>query len=257
MSVRLLRGCLSHGSDLQSASAAPTETDPVTTAESNGTRDHEKYVLSHRPTSESSATLPGRGRRIGHTQKDGLNSLPDIPPIVPRKQARPGWVWLNSWVSRHDERPPSRRLSVPLLPSQTTHRDQTDGLHTASVLLRVDRSREVRWRGFGSAIGRPLMKLVIVLLTLINFGLLVPGVVQPIYSLDITSTVDAGIATVRRPGVPKNALHSWSGERTVRLGQLPRLVSDPLVQHHRPRVEGVHAARVDLHTRSNVCGSAW
>ena len=38
------------------------------------------------------------------------------------------------------------------------------------------------------------MKLVIVLLTLINFGLLVPGVVQPIYSLDITSTVDAGIA---------------------------------------------------------------
>ena len=38
------------------------------------------------------------------------------------------------------------------------------------------------------------MKLVIVLLTLINFGLLVPGVVQPIFSIDITSTVDAGIA---------------------------------------------------------------
>ena len=38
------------------------------------------------------------------------------------------------------------------------------------------------------------MKLVIVLLTLINFGLLIPGVVQPIYSIDITSTVDAGIA---------------------------------------------------------------
>ena len=38
------------------------------------------------------------------------------------------------------------------------------------------------------------MKLVIVLLTLINFGLLVPGVVQPIHSIDIASTVDAGIA---------------------------------------------------------------
>ena len=37
------------------------------------------------------------------------------------------------------------------------------------------------------------MKLVIVLLTLINFGLLVPGVVQPIFSIEITSTVDAGI----------------------------------------------------------------
>ena len=38
------------------------------------------------------------------------------------------------------------------------------------------------------------MKRVIVLLTLINFALLIPGVIQPIYSIDITSTVDAGIA---------------------------------------------------------------
>ena len=38
------------------------------------------------------------------------------------------------------------------------------------------------------------MKPVIVLLTLINFCLLIPGVVQPIYSIDITSTVDTGIA---------------------------------------------------------------
>ena len=38
------------------------------------------------------------------------------------------------------------------------------------------------------------MKRVILLLTLVNFGLLIPGVIQPIYSIDITSTVDAGIA---------------------------------------------------------------
>ena len=38
------------------------------------------------------------------------------------------------------------------------------------------------------------MKLVIVVLTLVNFGLLIPGVTQPIYSLDITSTVNAGVA---------------------------------------------------------------
>ena len=37
------------------------------------------------------------------------------------------------------------------------------------------------------------MKLVIVLLTLVNFGLLVPGVSRPIYSVEITSEVDAGM----------------------------------------------------------------
>ena len=36
------------------------------------------------------------------------------------------------------------------------------------------------------------MKLVIVLLTFVNIGLLVPGVSQPIYSIAITSAVDAG-----------------------------------------------------------------
>ena len=37
------------------------------------------------------------------------------------------------------------------------------------------------------------MKSLIVLLTLVNFGLLVPGVSQPIYSVTITSEVDAGM----------------------------------------------------------------
>ena len=37
------------------------------------------------------------------------------------------------------------------------------------------------------------MKLTIVLLTLVNIGLLVPGVTQPIYSVAITSQVQAGV----------------------------------------------------------------
>lgn len=38
------------------------------------------------------------------------------------------------------------------------------------------------------------MKLLIVILTLVNFALLAPGVTQPIYSITIMSQVDAGFA---------------------------------------------------------------
>ncbi len=38
------------------------------------------------------------------------------------------------------------------------------------------------------------MKLLIVILTLVNFALLIPGVTQPIYSIVINSEVDAGFA---------------------------------------------------------------
>ncbi len=51
------------------------------------------------------------------------------------------------------------------------------------------------------------MKLLIVILTLVNFALLVPRVTQPIYSITTTSEVDAEFAQFSGEGVSANALY--------------------------------------------------